>query len=137
MVRARICLVPQTSNLIALETFIGGCSFLSENQRLRCLLVATEYFDNIVRYGRSRFSNPVVVEVHSCSGSVRDNRPVLRLRYATSDFSGMVGAVGTTKPYFDPGSGRYRGLGLRMCANLSSGIRYKKGLLRSSVIIIL
>jgi hypothetical protein len=40
-------------------------------------------------------------------------------------------------PHYDHFSKRYRGLGLRMCRNLSSSITYKMGLLKSSIIIIL
>jgi hypothetical protein len=59
------------------------------------------------------------------------------IKYPTRNFSDMVRASQSTKPYFDPETGRYRGLGLLMCRNLSSSIEYKKGLFKSSVIIIL
>jgi hypothetical protein len=50
-----ISLAPDFANLSALESFVESCSFLEKEERLRILLIATEYFQNIVAYNR----NPV------------------------------------------------------------------------------
>lgn len=126
-----IRLTPDFANLTVLEDFITSCPFLSGEESNRAMLLATEYFDNIVAYSKSVWPGKVDVALE------RGERILVSITYPTLNFSDMVRASGTTKPYFDPGTGRYRGLGLLMCRNLSTSIEYRKGLLRSSVIIIL
>ena len=123
--------MPDFANLAVLEDFITACPFLVGEERNRAMLLATEYFDNIVAYSKSVLPGKVDVSLE------RDSKTRVFIKYSTRNFSDMVRASETTKPYFDPGTGRYRGLGLLMCRNLSSSIEYKKGLFKSSVIIIL
>ena len=145
---SRIRLAPELANLIPLEDFIRSCDFLDGTGLNRCLLIATEYFDNIARYSKRKFSrffaSPVEITVVRRDLSDIPNAPSssspeisIRLRYGTRNFSEMIRAIGTTSPHYDVSVGRYRGLGLRMCGNLASSIRYKKGLFKSSIIIIL
>jgi hypothetical protein len=124
-------LAPDFANLSVLEEFVFSCPFLEGGERNRAVLLATEYFDNIVAHSRSISTGDVSVAVDKSA------RTSIVLRYRTCNFSEMVRANRTTKPHFDLASGRYRGLGLLMCRNLASSIHYKKGLLKSSVIIIL
>lgn len=133
---SRIRLAPDLANLIPLEAFIRGCDFLDGVELNRCLLIATEYFDNIARYSKRKFApfpaSPVDITVRKYGSDVS-----IRLRYGTRNFSDMIRATGTTSPHYDRDECRYRGLGLRMCGNLASSIAYKKGLFKSSIIIIL
>lgn len=130
--RRKICLAPELANLLRLETFISECAFLRESDKSRALLVATEYFDNIVRYSRRRFRLPVSITV-----SLRGGRVRVCIGYSTRNFAELSGASGTTPPHYDAGSLRYRGLGLRMCRNLASSIRYRTLLFKSYITIIL
>ena len=126
-----IRLAPDFANLNVLEDFIISCPFLAGEERNRAMLLATEFFDNIVAYSKSPFPGMVDISLD------RDVRTRVFLKYRTRNFAEMVRASETTKPYFDGATRRYRGLGLLMCRNLSSSIQYKKGLFKSSVIIIL
>lgn len=130
--RSGLSLYPDLSNLVRLESFIRECSFLDGAEMNHALLVATEYFDNIARYSKYRVSRPVSIRVTKKDGVV-----IIAMKYATNNFLEMVRAADTTTPWLDAEVGRYRGLGLRMCRNLSSRIRYKKGLFKSSITIIL
>jgi anti-sigma regulatory factor (Ser/Thr protein kinase) len=127
----QIRLSPAFANLSSLERFITECPFLEGSERDRALLVTSEYFDNIVTHGRSVGPGSIDISVD------RDDRTAITIRYTTYNFDKMVRAHDNTRRYFDRDTDRYRGLGLTMCRNLSSSITYKKGLFRSSVIIIL
>jgi anti-sigma regulatory factor (Ser/Thr protein kinase) len=129
--QCHISLAPDFANLSVLESFVGSCSFLEKEERLRILLIATEYFQNIVAYNRNPVRSDVDLRI------VKDGTVSLIISYATRNFSELQRAAGTASPHYDSETLRYRGLGLRMCKNLSSSIQYKKGLFKSSVIIIL
>ena len=136
MFRARIRLAPDLANLIPLENFIWRCGFLDATERDHCILIATEYFDNIARYSERVFATLPASPVEISIGKKGDEVSIM-LRYGTRNFSDMIRAVDTTAPHYDRAEGRYRGLGLRMCGNLASSITYKKGLFKSGIIIIL
>ncbi len=127
--KCRIRLYPQYENLLSLETFIRACPLLSEESRHRAVLIATEYFDNIISHSKCLNFLPVSIVVSS-NAVIR-----LRLSYSSVNFNEMVSGHMTASPHFDIPSGRYRGLGLRMCRNLSRHIEYKKGLFRHHIII--
>lgn len=133
--RRRISLVPDPANLSVLEKFIARCEFLDPNERQRATLVTAEFFDNIAVHSRRfRFetgSAGVAVTVSKMK------RVTIRIRYRTANFAEIIRANRTVHPHFDAGSCRYRGLGLRMCRNLSLSIRFRQGLFKSSIIIIL
>jgi Histidine kinase-, DNA gyrase B-, and HSP90-like ATPase. len=127
----RIHLAPDYANLLLLEDFIFGCPFLDESERNRAVLIVTEYFDNIISHSYSRFHCDIAISVH------KDKQVRIVIRYYTHNFSEMLKAERVTLPHFDSKSDRYRGLGLRMCRNLASEIRYRKGLFKSFIIITL
>ena len=128
----RITLLSDLSNLIILERFISACSFLDERDMNRSTILATECFDNIVMHSVRGLCSTVSITVRKIK-----ERITIRLKYSTKNFGKMLNALDTTNPHYDANSLRYRGLGLRMCRNLASDIRYKKGLFKSSIIIIL
>jgi len=130
--RRRIKLLTDLSNLIILEQFISSCTFLDERDRDRSKILATEFFDNIVMHSVQGLCSTVSITVLRIKARIS-----IRLKYSTKNFSKMLNALDTTNPHYDANSLRYRGLGLRMCRNLASDIRYKKGLFKSSIIIIL
>jgi anti-sigma regulatory factor (Ser/Thr protein kinase) len=130
--RRRITLLTDLSNLITLERFISACSFIDEHDRNKSKILATEFFDNIVMHSVCGMCSTVSVTVEKIK-----KRITIRLKYSTKNFGTMLNALEHTNPHYDASSLRYRGLGLRMCRNLASDIRYKKGLFKSSIIIIL
>lgn len=132
--RCRISLAPEFENLPALERFIFECDFLSQTEKNRSVLIATEYFDNIVSHSKPASSGCVTIFL---SKNAATGKALIQIRYATLNFREMIRASRTTKPHYDTSDRRYRGLGLRMCGNLARDIKYRKGLLKSSIIIIL
>lgn len=128
--RRKICLAPKLANLLRLEEFIRECPFLDSSEKSRALLVTTEYFDNIVRYSKCWLYSFVSIEV-----SHRRKGICIRIGYRTRNFGEMIAASDTTTPHYDIGSLRYRGLGLLMCKNIASSIRYRSLLFKSFIII--
>ncbi len=118
-------------NLPVLERFIKNCPLLSADQVPRAMLIATEYFDNIICHGRCLRYCPVSVKITA------DSVIRLQFQYRSSNFNEMIAGHQHTSPHYDIDSDRYRGLGLRMCHNLSSHIEYKKGLFKNYIIITL
>lgn len=127
--RCQISLSPILSNIPLLEQFVENCPCLDGGTKNRAMLIVTEYFDNIIFHSKSFLKGKVRVVVEKRDG-IR-----ITIAYRTCNFSTMLKAVSTTAPHFDKISNRYRGLGLLMCSHLSNGIRYKKGLWKSSIII--
>lgn len=129
--QCRIRLAPDYANLPVLESFVMNCPLLEGGETHRAMLVVTEYFDNIVMHGKGLSKGPVDISVRK-NGRVR-----IALSYRTSNFGDVIAADASAKPYFDSVTRRYRGLGLRMCQNLSAGISYRQGLFKSFITIIL
>lgn len=129
-----IRLTPDYANLNVLESFIAGCDFFTPAEINRAMLISTEYFDNIVEHSRSLGNGDVHIVL---AKNTETGHSSIRFRYSTRNFFQMIRGAHTARPHYDSSAGRYRGLGLRMCRNLASDIRYRQGLLKSSIIIIL
>lgn len=124
-------LVPEYANIPVLESFINTCDFLTDDAKNRLTLIATEIFDNIVSHNRFPFSNVVKVSV------AREGGTRLRIVYGTFNFGEMIRANRVVSPHFDRQSGRYRGIGLRMCRNLAVSVVFRRGLFRGAIIVTL
>jgi len=129
--QCRIDLSADYASLVELEEFISSTCCLPDSVRSRALLIATEYFDNIVAHSRGSASCKVSVAVRPAEP------PRIVIRYYTLNFRQMRRADRHTEPHYDFLSRRYRGLGLRMCRNLASSIEYRQGLFKSAIIITL
>lgn len=125
--RQTIRLAPEYSNIPVLESFIDSCGFLNPSAKNRLTLIATEIFDNVVTHNRFPFRRPVFIGVYA------DDIVRMRIRYSTLNFFEMLRANRTTTPHFDRESGRYRGIGLRMCRNLAKSLRFRAGLFRGTI----
>ncbi|ULQ58855.1 hypothetical protein K7I13_09965 [Brucepastera parasyntrophica] len=121
------------SSLILLERKILSCEFLTSDERTRCLLIASEYVDNIISYSKRKLFLSEKIRV-----SLKKIPPVkITIAYATSNFDELVRADKRTGMYYDMVSGHYRGMGLQMCNNLSSRILYKSGIIKSRIAVFL
>ncbi|HOT61504.1 MAG TPA: hypothetical protein PLU93_01420 [Treponemataceae bacterium] len=129
--RCRIKLRPDYANIQLLEDFIACCEFPDDDVYRRATLVAVECFDNIISHGKAfgRYSVEVVVD--------EAPEPRIRFRYPTTNFGEALRGNLHARPHYDAESGRYRGLGLRMCRNLSRRLVFRKGLFKSEITIIL
>ena len=118
------------ADLSRIEPFIRSIGFLDRGERNRLVIVATEIFDNIITHSRPPPGSRVIVRVRKDSGLW------LVFWFKSPDFARFAAAEGRdSRPYFDPESKRYRGLGLSMCRNLSQSIRFRHGERSDSIII--
>ena len=129
--RPVIHLAPRAESILRLEEFVDTCSTLTGKVRLRLKLAATEVFENILMHNRSLFKLPVTM--YLCE----KDTPKLYIRYFSCPVRSFTLPESRLAPYYDPVTRRYRGLGLRMCNNLSRSIVYRKSLFTRVIIIIL
>ncbi len=127
----QVRLLPEYANIPVLESFINTCDFLPQDAKNRLTLIATEIFDNIVTHNRFPFRKQVSLWVRA------DSCVRLRISYGTCNFGEMIRANRTVAPHFDRDSGRYRGIGLRMCRNLAATVRFRRGLCSGTILITL
>jgi len=130
-VHHKIHLTADFANLAVLDDFISACPFFDVTEKNRALLITTEIFDNIVTHSKGFKFVKVGITLK------KTDTAEIHIKYLTRNFDKLIHAFAGTSPHFDTVYNRYRGLGLRMCENLSSTINYRKGLFKSSIIIIL
>ncbi len=132
--RRRFRVRVDAANIFLLEDFILSFPFSDSALAARTLLIATELFENITEHSKG-FACPyrgVTVNLTNTG-----DKTEMRFSYATRNFSELTGAEKKARPYFDRAAGRYRGMGLLMCRKLSASMIYKKGLFKSTIMIIL
>lgn len=109
---------------------MDSIAFLEGDDRNRVKIVASELLDNVISYSASLRRGSVLVRV---SGK---NAPILSFYFKSGNFSNFAAhEKEAEKRYFDGEMGRYRGLGLAMCRNLSRSMRFRPGIFVDSIVI--
>ena len=138
---AKLVLDARYSELPRLERLIDGFPGLSERDRMRVRIAATELFDNIVAHARDSRSTRVSVRL-------LPGPPLrLELRYRSSNFAEFVAELAAARSIvpasawaeagrFEAYEGRYRGLGLIMCLAVASSLQARPGLFRHLVSVV-
>jgi len=141
-------LVASAAGILDFEEFIDSVAFLSHDERNRLKLAGGEIFDNLVRHAPPLEGGSVVLRCARRHGA----RPVLAFYFRSPVFADFAAcsscgrtegwtaaeAAGTgdrpraeaedeMAPFFDPLIGRWRGIGLRMCRNLSRSLLLRSG----------
>jgi hypothetical protein len=146
-------LVASAAGILDFEEFIDSVAFLSNDERNRLKLAGGEIFDNLIRHAPPLEGGSVVLRCARRPGA----RPVLAFYFRSpvfADFAacsscgrteegtapdmeavGPGGPGGQSRteaedemaPFFDPLIGRWRGIGLRMCRNLSASLLLRSG----------
>ena len=116
----------KTASILEFEDFIESLAFLSASERARLTIAGGEIFDNIVRY-----STPIAEGKMKVRASRRSGALLLAFFFRSESFAEFAHrgglAAAPERPYFDPESGRWRGIGLIMCRNLTSRIMFRAG----------
>jgi hypothetical protein len=124
-------LSPDREGVFAFEAFIEGLSFLSPLEANAMKLAGGELFDNLIRHASPLEGNAVRLRA-----AKRGSGPYLAFFFKSSKFEpyALAHAVAreggqnpVEEPFFDPAIGRWRGIGLLMCRNLSSGLYLRSG----------
>ena len=129
--RISIRLALRAASILSLEDFVDNCTGLARKERMRMKIAATEVFENILMHNRTMFNLPVTVRF------VHDDTLCLEIKYYSTSICSPGFPDSRFAPYYDPKTRRYRGLGLRMCNNLTRSIVFRKGLFKREIIIIL
>jgi anti-sigma regulatory factor (Ser/Thr protein kinase) len=114
MLTIRCCL----QNICALETFIHSQTDIPELERNKILLITNEIFENIIQHANPHSKN---IRFKIYKGKALS----LLFLFHSENFEWFVANVRKIQPYYDPRLNRYRGLGLKICYNLSSSIHYR------------
>ena len=130
-------LVASAAGILDFEGFIDSVAFLSHDERNRLKLAGGEIFDNLIRHAPPLEGGSVVVRCSKRPGT----RPLLAFYFRSPVFADFAAcsSCGRTEdrttpdaedemaPFFDPLIGRWRGIGLRMCRNLSRSLLLRSG----------
>lgn len=117
--------------VFAFEEFIDGLPFLSPREANAMKLAGGELFDNLIRHASPLDGNSIRVRA-----AKRGSGPYLAFFFKSPRFApyalnhaaaGGGGQDPVEEPFFDPAIGRWRGIGLLMCRNLSSGLYLRSG----------
>jgi hypothetical protein len=128
---ASTLLSPDREGVFAFEAFVEGLPFLSPREAASMKLAGGELFDNLIRHASPLEGNRVRLRAAKrrsgpCLAfffkSPKFGRYALEHRAAEADGKGAL-----EEPFFDPLIGRWRGIGLLMCRNLSSGLYLRSG----------
>lgn len=143
-------LVASAAGILDFEEFIDSVAFLSQDERNRLKLAGGEIFDNLIRHAPPLeggsvvlrcarrpgarpilafyFRSPAFADFAACSSCGRtEDLATPDAEAAGSDSLPKAEAEDEMAPFFDPLIGRWRGIGLRMCRNLSSSLLLRSG----------
>lgn len=100
------------------ENFILSLDKFTNMEKNKLMIVCTEVFENIIHHTRKLKSNVVL--------RIRKNKSISVLFYYKSmRFDVFVSRIKDSKLYYDSKEKRYRGMGIRMCYNISQSIHYR------------
>jgi hypothetical protein len=128
---ASTLLSPDRAGVFAFEEFIGGLPFLCPREAASMKLAGGELFDNLIRHASPLEGNLILLRA-----AKRRSGPYLAFffkspkfgRYALEHAAAAAGGEqALEEPFFDPLIGRWRGIGVLMCRNLSSGLYLRSG----------
>ena len=105
-------------DICTLEAFIHSKKDIPLLERNKILLITNEIFENIIQHAKP---NNKTIQFKIYQGKVLS----FLFLFHSANFEWFVANVRWIQPYFDPRLNRYRGLGLKICYNLSSSIHYR------------
>lgn len=119
---ARLAIEVGPASVLAYEEFIDGLGFLSSRERNRLKLAGEEILDNLLRH-----SAPLEGGVIAIRAALRPDGPALSFYFRSAGFAVFVSSYGAPLPIFDPFHRRWRRIGMVMCRNLATSIRFRPG----------
>ena len=119
---ATLCIEPSPMAVFAFEDFIDSIDFLQPHERLHLRLAGEEILDNIIRYSELTEGSRVALRA-----SKRPDGPLLSFYFQSRCFGSFSSNWRDAQPLFDSASGRWRGIGMIMCKNLTLSMRFRHG----------
>jgi hypothetical protein len=121
-----VSLAAKPPSILDFEDFIEGLDFLAELERDRLKIAGGEILDNVIKHG-----SPVFRRRIDARATLHGDAILLAFYFRSPGFAafahGAVARAGAAKPFFDPTLRRWRGIGLVMCRNLASKLRFRPG----------
>ena len=120
----------RATGVFEFEDFVDSMDFISDDELNRMKLAGGEIFDNLLLHALPLEHEAVLVRAARRAG-----RLSLAFYFKSEAFAGYAAAFsrGRTEcedgsaPFFDPLIGRWRGIGLHMCRNLSKSLLLRSG----------
>jgi len=109
-------------SIFAYEEFVDGLDFLKRRERFRLKLAGGEILDNLVRHAA-----PMERDLVTIMAVGREKGIYLYFFFRSPCFPAFAAGCGDPEPFFDPSHGRWRGIGMVMCRNLSSALVMRSG----------
>ncbi len=141
-------LVATVAGVLDFEAFVDSLDFLDPQEAMRVKLAGGEIFDNLVRHAAPLSQSVILARCSRRSGKALVLAFYFRSpgfsRFAASALEGRIDACldeeggiseslgacandAKAEPFFDPLIGRWRGIGLRMCRNLTASFLLRSG----------
>ncbi len=123
--KARLKVLPGPTAFESYDGFIRSLPFLSKREVSKLIVVGDEIIDNLLTHGEIGPGGMMAV--------VNKRPAYLTLAFFVeshrefASFAAWLASKGMSGAHFDSVEGRWRGLGLTMCGNLASTVRYRPG----------
>jgi len=131
--RSTIGVQPGPDAFDVLDGFIRSIAYLSETERLALIVTGNEIMDNLLTHSEIGKAGVTVLVRKRASGLTLAFFVESHVEFA--DFSSLVDQGEPLRPRFDQKERRWRGLGLTMCRNIATTVRYRPGLVVDRVIL--
>lgn len=117
-----VSLVASPTAVLDFEAFADGLDFLGGRERGRVKLAGEEILDNLIHHASPLGEGRITIRA-----ARRKSGIVLAFFFRSPAFGCFAEDCGDAEPLFDPEHHRWRGIGLRMCNNLSRSITMRPG----------
>ena len=107
-----------SKNVFKLEDFIWKLEGFNYLEKEKLIIIASEIFDNIISYAKKKNENIYI--------RIKKNKTIsILFLFFSENFEMFINKTQKKMVYYDPKTNRYRGLGMKMCYNLSQSIHYR------------
>jgi hypothetical protein len=117
--------LPGPAAFDAYDGFVRSLGFLSGTELCALIVAGDEIMDNLLTHGEIGPSGVTVLVRKRASGLTLAFFVDSHRQFA--EFSSCLDADGPSGLRYDEGARRWRGLGLTMCRNIASAVRYRPG----------
>lgn len=124
---------PGLDAFVVFDGFIRSIEYLTAAERLALIVTGNEIMDNLLTHGEVGQKGITVLVGKRASGLTLAFFVQSHPEFA--DFSSSLDQGEPLRPRFDQKERRWRGLGMTMCRNIATTVRYRPGLSVDRVIL--
>lgn len=131
--RSTLSVQPGLDAFVIFDGFIRSITYLTDSENLALIVTGNEIMDNLLTHGEvGRFGITVLVRKRASELTLAffvESHPEF------AEFSSSIEMGEPLHPRFDKKERRWRGLGMTMCRNIATAVRYRPGLFVDRVIL--